>query len=170
MNQSVDAQWSQQEQYDGLTAMPEDDFSNFLDLDNIDLNFPIYDPSGLDAQNNQQIHNQNGNITQQQMLDLQQYGNMQGMSGQMEDVQQDVLRGHTAALDFAMQHSFQQQQNQFYNGQQGQMYQQPFQVPATPNSVEMHPNYNAHGRDFGSGQIPYSIQQHFHLRKDDAVR
>lgn len=150
-----------------MSAIPEDDFSNFFDLDNVDLNFSVFDNSALDTQGTHQANTQDDNAMQQQLFDMQQYNNMQTMPGQMEDIQQEMLVGHTAAVDFAMQQPYQQQQH--YGMPSGQGYQQHFNVPATPESAEMLPSFVPLGHEL-NGHMPYGIQQHFQMRKEDVVR
>ena len=177
MNQTARDQWGRQEQQFGGMGASTEDFADFLDLDNIDMNFPMYDnnngTNGIDMPNAHQPQNHEGMLGSADasgMLDMRHYGEMQTMPVQMDGLQhgttQRQVDGQTAAMDFAMAHQYTQDAHQ-YQMPSVQHFQPQFGIPATPNSAEMHPHYmRQHGMD---SNAQFAMEQQYQMRKDDVV-
>lgn len=128
-----------------MVSGPEDDFANFLEFSDLQLNFPAFDVDqnegvmqqdavvGLDtAMENvgDMMELKEGQAQQQiEQHDMQQQPSSMGMM--------ESLHGSTdSLLDMDMQVQLFQQQQQ--HQMQGQQYQRHNMVPPTPNSIEMH--------------------------------
>lgn len=152
--------WSAGEPYAavGGSAMPEDDFANFLDLDNIDFNF-----AGLDASAYSAATPENG--------DAQKFSSY-------DHSDNDPRRIHPAGLgvgDMPMvtdgsSHqgypAYTHNHNGQYQWQANGQYHSHHSVPPTPNSSEMYPT--PYHQQTGAGP-QYHRERQSYNHKDDSV-
>lgn len=129
-----------------MVSGPEDDFANFLEFTDLQLNFPTYDGTQNDGgmQQDAVVGLDTAMENVGEMMDLKEGQPQQQM--EQHDVQQqpsslammESLHSSTdSLLEMDMQGQlFQQQQQQ--QQMQGQHYQRHNMVPPTPNSIEMH--------------------------------
>lgn len=143
MSQSSTTTWSP------MVSGPEEDFANFLEFGDLQLNFPAFDAHVQDGGEEQQ--------NQSHELDAATMEAEMGMMGMKGDMQQQVdpnlmpmptsmaelqaLDGSTdSLLDMNMQAQlFHQQQLQYHQQRRMQgLYHRQGVVPPTPTSLEMH--------------------------------
>lgn len=173
MNPCSDPQWSHQEPADpGASLLAEDDFANFIDLDNMDLSFPIYDNSGMEIQQDHQLPLQNQNAPfsgNSPSFDLDPFGDMSSMDPAAEySSTLQMLQGGTNAIDFTSSSSY-QPVNDNFQGALTQTYPIHYNVPPTPNSTEMYPSNMLYAPQQMENHGQWRSEQHFQMRKDDVV-
>lgn len=128
---------------------PEEDFANFLEFGDLQLNFPAFDPHEQDGGDEHQSRNHGLDATMEAEMgmmgmkgDMQQQvdPNLMPMQTSMAELQQ-ALNGSTESLfDMNMQAQLFHQQQLHYHQQrrmQG-LYHRQGVVPPTPTSLELH--------------------------------
>jgi len=127
-----------------MGAMADEDFSDFLDLDNIDLNFPMFETSG-DTQHTQRSCHQDMNA---EMRDIPVFGNANQYHGDPAAIsqQQPGLHLNPVPSKSVMelvgldgQSSYFHQHTNFPVLSEHSFQPQPG-IPITPNSAEMYPD------------------------------
>ena len=145
MNQAPIHAWSTSAHNDPMVSAPEDDFTNFLDLGNFQLDFPAFDPA---AHGEARVHHDDGHDVDTSMDDA---GDVNGRKEtHAPQTQQEQGRVRHSSSAPMMQHvqtpadamMEMNMQAQLLHRQQQRMREQGFQrpsiIPPTPNSIEMH--------------------------------
>jgi len=139
MNQPLGASWSQSEPLATMGAMADEDFSDFLDLDNIDLNFPMFAISG-DQQHTQRSCDQEMNA---EMRDTPVFVDANQYHGDPTSIPQRQpglhLKSVMEIVGLDGQSSYFHQHTNFPVLSEQSFQPQPG-IPITPNSAEMYPD------------------------------
>lgn len=141
MNDPDQTQWSASAStsYPQMGGMAEDDFSTFLDLDNLDFDFPMHDENALDGGTiRQSNHVGDGTSAAQDFAGFSHYdtgpSSMSGQNDFMENHMQPTTTGNhqgnyaTNLQDYPSQHWRAQYQIHPH-----------MSIPPTPNSSDMYP-------------------------------
>ena len=143
MNQSSTTTWSP------MVSGPEDDFANFLEFGDLQLNFPAFDPQVQGGGEEQQVRNHGldpaidadmGMLGMKGDMQQQIDPNLMPMQTSMAELQHALHGSTESLLDLNMQAQLFHQQQLHYHQQrrmQG-LYHRQGVVPPTPNSFEMH--------------------------------
>ena len=143
--------WPQPEQYGDMAAIGEQDFGNLGHLDFDTFDFLDFDPS-VDGKVSENID--------LNLLAAHQHGLQQP---------QQSTGDESALFDLNMHVDFDTQHDQGYSVSQGpHAMQHRGIIPLTPNSVEMHGDAARYLQQMDA-QSREMLEQHYHLRKDDAV-
>ena len=153
--------------------LPDEDFSNFIDLDNIDLNFPMFDNNGMEMQDGQQMAPQNQNAPLPESstnFNLDQYGDLSRMGSATGDYSSGLQsqQGGSNGIDFGAQSSY-PQANGSMQSTPVQSYPTHFNVPPTPNSAQMYPANMRYAHQQMENQGQWGSEQQFQMRNDDVV-
>jgi len=188
-------QWPQheQQQFDVMGGIPQEDLSTFLDFDSIDnMDFALQDfnnnnppPQDLQLQNGQNPQQQQLHPQQQPQahdnhihmtdapdfsnLDLDDFSQLQPMPDFHQQQHQDArqMMGTPSAIDFAQQaQQYQHDPNQY--AMPVQNFHPHYSVPPTPNSTDVFPG-SAHFPPQNGQQVMFPGHQ-FHPGKHDTVR
>lgn len=169
-------QWSETEQMDPMAAMQDMDFSNFLDMGDLDLSG--FNPLGLD----QQYHidgapngHHPGESHSLQSDPLMHDFGVEQFELPMPIEQEQALHtsiGHDIH-DFAnhSRHGVDQAWSQPQQEQsiQADVFNFPQRVPPTPNSYEMHGNPGRYLQQQMDPQTRNYLEQRYQLKKDDTL-
>lgn len=162
-------QWQQLEQRHPAPNLPDDDFSNYLDLDNLDINFPLFDAGANDLTNNTQTTSAQDVDMQLDPFSLDQYTTRVAhipldSSAQIHHYQNDMKQ---PAVNFNSQPQYHASQEQA-SPMQPAGFEMPNAIPPTPNSTELFPDGARFMMQLDS-QARHMMQRHQQLRKDDAA-
>ncbi|KAI9850421.1 MAG: hypothetical protein M1838_005698 [Thelocarpon superellum] len=165
-----------------MVSAAEDDFTNFLELGNFQLDFPAFDPAthpdhnGLDT-----AMDDAGDLTASIRKDGPTPQPSRAPTHQRHPASVSMMQpGHVsneALLDMNMQaqaqaHFFQQQQRQQQQQQQQRMQERAYQprsgVPPTPNSVEMHGGAIAYYHHLDA-QSQAMVERYQRLKDDQTI-
>lgn len=175
MNHNQGSSWSQAEQLDHMATMQDIDFSNFLDIGDIDLSgFPSLDQNQFDRAGNPQ-----------QVPNVPYHGDAQGFEAcsQIQDFAAEnfelpsAMNQEPSASDgiATSNADFSEAMNTTNWGQQSHhsqesVYQAHQGVPPTPNSYELHGHAGRYLQQQMDSQTRAILEQRYQLKKDDAVR
>lgn len=188
MNQGPEQAWPQQDQQYDVMAMPQEDLSTYLDLDNMDFGFPAFDNNTIPLQNGTVNPHQHQDQQQQQhvqqhdlnahMVDATDFSNINmdhygqlppapASVAELQHHQEQQAMGTPNPMNYTPQTQFQQTPSHFQN-MPIQNYTPQFNVPPTPNSTEVFPG-SAHFQAQMGQQGVYQGGPQFHQNKHDAV-
>lgn len=184
MNQTGEQAWPQQDQQYDVMAMPQEDLSTYLDLDNMDFAFPTFDNSTIPLQDgnihphqhqDQQGHGQQHGLNAPMVdatdfanIDMDHYGQVSAPVADFQHHQKQQAMSTPNSMNYPNQAQFQQTPNHFQTMPM-QSYTPQFNVPPTPNSTEVFPG-SAHFQAQMGQQGVYQGVHQFHQNKHDAVR
>ncbi|KAH0538659.1 hypothetical protein FGG08_004734 [Glutinoglossum americanum] len=180
--ESSSRSWSQSMSghHDPMVSAPEDDFANFLDLADFQLNFPPFESAGQHA-----TAQQDGSHAMDMSFDGGGEGRGDGgvaakesyMHQQRQQQQQD-LNDHQIHSTVPMRHMDQTSAGVVlglnaqinYLQRQQQDYQQQSVIPLTPNSVEMHAGTGArYYQQIDPQSLAFLERYHQRLKEDQMV-
>ncbi|KAK5201603.1 hypothetical protein LTR16_002098 [Cryomyces antarcticus] len=179
MSNTTGQAWSQPEQFDPMVSMGEEDFATFLEIGDMNLDFPVFDTNIDNLQSNGQPPREETQIAVMQdapnRLDNQSlFGQHHGMSTSTAHRQPlpaipDMTGISDGFSDLSYQsiYGLEYQQSQEYP-MQNQNIQQQSMVPPTPNSVEMHADAGRY-LQYMDAQTRAIMEQRYQLRKQDSV-
>ncbi|TKA76871.1 hypothetical protein B0A49_04114 [Cryomyces minteri] len=179
MSNTTDQAWSQPEQFDPMVSMGEEDFATFLEIGDMNLDFPVFDTNVDNLQGSGQPPREETQIAVMQdapnRLDNQSlFGQHHGMSSSTAHRQPlpaipDMTGISDSFSDLTYQsiYGLECQQSQEYP-MQNQNFQQQSMVPPTPNSVEMHADAGRY-LQYMDAQTRTIMEQRYQLRKQDSM-
>ena len=172
-----------------MVSGPEEDFGNFLEFADLQLNFPPFDTQTHDVRTGppEQVHpgfgmdsNMENAAAAAGMMGLKEADINSVLDPQLMDMQTtmpELVHGASAeslmGLDMQAQLFHQRQQQQFHQHQHQQriaqaQYQRHGIVPPTPNSIEMHPGQAQHYAHVD--RQTRAMYEHYQRKQQDNVR
>ena len=172
-----------------MVSGPEEDFGNFLEFADLQLNFPAFDAQSHNVRTapSEQVHPGAGMDTNMEnaaaagMMGLKEGDINLVLDPQLMDIQTTMpglVHGASAeslmSLDIQAQPVPPPQQEQFHHQQHRQrLAQAPYQrygtVPPTPNSIDIHAGQAQHYEAYMDSQMR-AMYEHYQRKQQDNVR